>query len=123
MATGIICIILIVICVLAVKSYAKKLTHGCCGGGDVAVKRVKPADGNSSHYPYTYEIQIEGMTCNNCRIRVENIFNSRDGVLAKVSLRKKSAVVRTKKPMKSDELKSMIEDIGYLAVKIENANE
>lgn len=122
MATGIICIALIVICILAVKSYAKKLTHGCCGGGDVVVKKVKPADRDISHYPYVYRIQIEGMTCDNCRIRVENIFNSRDGFMVKVSLRKKSAVIRTKKPVQEEELSHLIEDIGYTAVKIEIVN-
>lgn len=59
MATGIICIILIMVCVLGIKSYAKKLTHGCCGGEDVTVKQVKPVDKDLSHYPYTYELQID----------------------------------------------------------------
>lgn len=31
MATTIICIILVVICVLGIRSYVKKLSHGCCG--------------------------------------------------------------------------------------------
>lgn len=88
----------------------------------MVVKKVKPADRDISHYPYVYRIQIEGMTCDNCRIRVENIFNSRDGFLVKVSLRKKSAVIRTKKPVQEEELSHLIEDIGYTAVKIEIVN-
>ena len=52
MATGIICIIIIIVCVLGIRSYTKRLTHGCCGGGQDPVKRVRPADPNIAHYPY-----------------------------------------------------------------------
>lgn len=119
MATGIICIILIMVCVLGIKSYAKKLTHGCCGGEDVTVKQVKPVDKDLSHYPYTYELQIKGMTCKNCKIRIQNMFNSQEGFWAKVDLRKGCAAVRSKQPANETDLKQMIEELGYTVVKIE----
>ena len=41
MATGIIIALLIAICLTAVKSYLKKLAHGCCGAGGDEEKRSK----------------------------------------------------------------------------------
>ena len=38
-------------------------------------------------------VQIEGMTCEHCKNRVENALNRLEGVSAKVNLKKKTAVV------------------------------
>ena len=40
MATGIIIALLIAICITAIKSYLKKLAHGCCGAGGDDEKTV-----------------------------------------------------------------------------------
>ncbi|WP_122642212.1 heavy-metal-associated domain-containing protein [Luxibacter massiliensis] len=118
MATGIICVVIILICVLGVRSYAKKLTQGCCGGGD-AVKKVKPKDKNTAHYPYISKVQIEGMTCTNCGQRIENAFNSMEGVWAKVDSQAGNGTIRMKQRLKEEELKKVVERLGYTAVNVE----
>ncbi|MBP0957685.1 MAG: hypothetical protein J5997_10010 [Oscillospiraceae bacterium] len=57
MATGIIIALLIAICLTAVKSYLKKLAHGCCGAGGDEEKRSKSKhDLSDCKYRYIVEI-------------------------------------------------------------------
>ena len=120
MATVIICIILLVICIFGVKSYAGKLSHGCCGGASDAVKRKKPQDEDISHYPYSYVIEIDGMTCKNCAARIENAFNTDDSgnYYAKVNLGTKKAFVHTKHVTPETELGRIVARTGYTAVNV-----
>ena len=80
MANAIIIVVLVLICVFAVRSYCRKLKQGCCGGGGDQVRKTGPEDRDLSHYPYTYQIGIDGMTCRNCEARMENALNRQDGV-------------------------------------------
>ena len=118
MSTVIICIILIIICIFSVKSYMKKVSHGCCGSGGDEVKKIKPKDKNIFHYSFTFKIDIEGMSCDYCKRRVENAFNEKEGFYAVVNLKKKSALVRTKRKVSQDELKEIILEQGYRAISI-----
>lgn len=115
MATAIIVIILIVICVFGIKSYAGKLSHGCCGGSSDVVKREKPADTDLSHYPHRYILQIDGMTCKNCAARIENTFNKDESgnFYAKVDLGKRTAVVNAKQETPEEELRRIVIKLGY----------
>ena len=77
MATAIICLVLIMAGVLAIRSYRKRLTTGCCGGsGEAAVKKIKVSDKDLTHYPHRRVLKVDGMSCGNCAIRVENALNS-----------------------------------------------
>jgi copper chaperone CopZ len=113
MSTAIICVILIIICYFGLKSTIKRTKYGCCGSGGSEVKKIKAADKNISHYPYTRTMKVEGMTCGNCRLRVENEFNSREGLYASVDLKKKLAVIHMKEQMPEDELKEIVRKAGY----------
>lgn len=113
MPTAIICIVLIVICVIAVRSYCKKLKNGCCGAGGDAVKRIRPADKEAEHYPYSCRIGIDGMTCKNCALRVENAFHEREGFYAQVHLKEHCAVVYMKTPVPEPELRQIVQRAGY----------
>lgn len=113
MGTTIICLILLMICIFSVKSYIKKLRNGCCGGGADTEKKAKPLDADASHYKYKYIIGVDGMSCQNCAAHVENAFNTRDGFLAKVNLRKKNAEVLTKEPMQEEDFRRIITRAGY----------
>ena len=117
-STAIICLVLVLICVLGVRSYLKKLHTGCCGSGDEPVKRIGPQDRNPSHYPYGKVLQIEGMHCQNCAARVENAFHREEGVLARVQLGKGKAVVLSKREIPDATLKETVRCLGYRVVEI-----
>ncbi len=90
-----------------------KNAHGesCCSGGNTEIP-VKPADRNKKNYPYKTTIIIEGMKCDNCAKRIQNRLNS-IGMWAKVSFKKKSAVVLFKEKNSEDLIKKTILDAGY----------
>lgn len=113
MTNVIIIAIIVVICALGVKSYAKKLTHGCCGGETDTEKKVRVKDKKPEHYPYSVVIGIEGMTCSHCKQHVENALNSGEGVWAEVNLKEGSAVVRMKNQLPEEELRRIITRAGY----------
>lgn len=91
MSTLIICLILLVIIALAVKSIIHRIKHGsaCCGERDAAPKKIIINDKNKSHYPFEYIMKIDGMHCSNCVRFVENALNSEKELWATVNLEKK----------------------------------
>ncbi len=82
MATAIIIILLVLICIFSVKSYIKKLSRGCCGavGDDEKISEIKA---DLSEYKYKYTVKIGGMSCKNCAAKIENALNRKDGLYAK----------------------------------------
>mgnify|MGYP002793901071 CR=1 FL=1 len=92
MATGIICIIILMACVFGIKSYAKRLSHGCCGGGGETIKK---------------------MTCSNCSTRIENAFNTREGCYARADSGKRTATLHSKHPLTESEAREIIRKAGY----------
>ncbi len=111
MGTAIVLGILFVCCFIGVRSSVKRIAHGCCGG-DV-VKKKKPADTDISHYPYVYHVKVEGMTCSQCKICVENILNEMDGVYATVHLRKKTAELHSKSELDREQVRQAVDGAGY----------
>lgn len=112
-ATIIIVIVIAVILTATIISYRKKLTQGCCGAGGNSVEKISTADKNPTDYPFQYIISIEGMTCKNCAARIENKFNQTENYLAKVNLRKNSALIRSKTDVTDGDLKSIVAKAGY----------
>jgi copper chaperone len=110
-------IILIAVVVLAAVSGAKhfKGQGGCCGGGGELRPERKKLDG-----PVTEKkiISIDGMSCENCRNRVERAINKIDGASARVNLRKKEAVVSLDREIDDETLKNAVESAGYKAVSV-----
>ena len=119
MATAIICIILVLICAMGIGSYVKKLSQGCCGRSGDKVKRTKPQDTDKSHYPYCYQLKIDGMTCKNCAARIENAFNGTGDYYAEVDLGKKTGKVRAKTETGETELRKIVAKCGYSVVSVE----
>ena len=113
MESAVIILIVIIICIVGIKSYARRLTQGCCGAGGDAQKRVRVRDKNKEHYPYCVKIGVDGMTCSHCRERVENALNQEEGVWAQVNLKEGSAVVRMKRELSREELERIIRRAGY----------
>ncbi len=118
LSTVIICVILGLICVYAVINYAKRIKGGCCGSGDSEIK-IKPSDTNIKNYSHKTEVFINGMTCNHCKLRIENAFNDIDGLYAKVNLNKKVASVYSKTAPDIEFYREIVERSGYEFVKAE----
>lgn len=115
-STAVIVALLIVIGFIAVRKYVKNLRHGCCGGS--GEEKVKVADKNAAHYPYSVTLKIEGMRCANCTDRVENALNRLDGVWAKVSLKRAEAVLRSKSVIDDEILRTAVARAGYRVTEI-----
>lgn len=113
MATAVICGILIIICIFGVRSSVNRIAHGCCGSGTDTVKKIKAEDRDISHYPYLCIVKIKGMTCNNCRNRVENAFHEQEGFYATVSLKEKQADIYMKKTASEAEIQQIVRQSGY----------
>ena len=114
----VIVILLIVILVPAVMTAAKHMRGegDCCGG-----PKEKPIKKKMTGKPIKkIRISIDGMMCNNCRVRVENGLNAMDGVLAKVSLADKEAKISLYKDIDVQEILNVIEAMEYKAVLKEN---
>jgi Cu+-exporting ATPase len=68
--------------------------------------------------PMTKTIQIEGMTCSHCSMRVEKALNSIPGVSAKVDLASKKAAVVAASAVADAVLTKAVTDAGYGVVAI-----
>lgn len=115
MATALIVIGLVLICVLACRSYMRKLRYGCCGGNMEEV-RIKVSDRNEEHYPYHISFTVEDMHCKNCVHRIENRLHELDGVWATAHLAEKTVWVRMKKEYDAETLAQQIRRAGYTPV-------
>lgn len=124
MATAIICLALLMAAVLSIRSYRKRLSTGCCGdSGQPAVKQVKVKDRDLTHYPYRRILMVDGMSCGNCAVRVENALNVMEGVFAHVNLTAAKVDVRMKQEVADVQLKEAVKEAGYTVYKIEAIND
>jgi Cu+-exporting ATPase len=65
------------------------------------------------------EIMIEGMSCNHCKMRVENALNNVAGVhSAEVILAEGKAVVESDSSLSNRQLIEVIDDAGYDVIEI-----
>ncbi len=97
-------------------------THGksCCsdGASGKKAKKVVVADTDPSHYPYSDELLIGGMSCDGCAQNVENALNALDGVWATVTFADHTARVRSKRPVDRDTLETAVRGAGYYVMKM-----
>jgi copper chaperone CopZ len=117
MGTVVIIIILLCIVLLALKN---SLMHfkgqgGCCGGADTEekVKRKK-----FHNVVAVRKIKIGGMTCDNCRQRVENSLNKLEHVSAKVNLGRQEAVVSLDAMVDDSLLEDAVRKAGYEVISV-----
>ena len=112
----ILCLLALLI-LLALFASIRKLKKGggCCPEHET-VKQRPAADKNPAHYPYQAEMEIGGMTCENCAIKTANALNSLPGTWAKVSFEGKKALVRCKQ--EPDELahRKAVTEAGYVVM-------
>ena len=83
---------------------------GCCGGGGGAIEDEKTLEG-----PEIGEkvVKIEGMSCENCRVRVQNAINRLDGVACHVDLKKSEALLHYSRDVDDSEIRQAVEGAGY----------
>lgn len=96
--------------------------HGksCCSDGTSGkkAKKVVMVDTDVSHYPYSSELLIGGMSCDGCAQNVTNALNALDGVWATVTYADHTARVRSKNPIDRDALEAAVKDAGYYVMKL-----
>ena len=112
-------IIIAVIAVLVVVGIHSTVKHfrgesSCCGGGSsVKVKKKK-----LKQVIIKKTVVIEGMTCEHCKNRVERGLNETDGIVAKVNLKQKTAVISMEKEVCDEEICEIIRKAGYEVVEV-----
>lgn len=104
---GVIAVIVIIAVISSVKHF--KGEGGCCGGGS----SYKPKKKKLSGIRYQKTFKIDGMHCEHCKNRVEEIINDIPGIAGKVDLKKGELVVSYAKDVDDDILKSCLEIAGY----------
>ena len=113
---------LIVLAVIAVGMFfglrrIAASTHGksCCsdGASGKKAKKVVVVDTDASHYPYSDELLIGGMSCDGCAQNVANALNALDAVWATVTYANHTARVRSKRPIDRGVLETAVRDAGY----------
>ncbi len=115
MGNAVIIAALVLIVGIALFSTVHRVRYGssCCGERDPEEKKVKVADKNKKHYPYTYVLQVDGMHCSNCARRVENALNGQEGRWATADVGKKEVTLRTKQEETESELGGIVAAAGY----------
>ena len=63
-------------------------------------------------------VKISGMTCGNCKNRVEMLLDDIDGAAAKVNLHRNQATVKMTRDVSDDEIKTALAGSGYEVVSI-----
>ena len=97
-------------------------THGksCCSDGTSGrkAKRVVVTDTDESHYLYSEELLIGGMSCDGCAQNVANALNALNGIWATVTYADHTARVRSKNPIDREALETAVKDAGYYVMKL-----
>ena len=113
---------LIVLVVIAVGMFfglrriaASTRGKSCCSDGvsGKKAKKVVVADTDPSHYPYSDELLIGGMSCDGCAQNVANALDALDGIWATVTYADHTARIRSKNPIDREVLEAAVRDAGY----------
>ena len=110
--TILICIILVIIICIGIRSTKKRATSGCCGSSET-VKKVRVRDKNKDHYPYKTVLKVYDIHCQNCVRTIENAFNSQDGFYAKVNTEDNTVIILSKEQHPTDEFINTLSNVGY----------
>ena len=63
-------------------------------------------------------LQIKGMSCPHCSMRVEKVLNAIDGVEAKVDLESNSAHLKLSHEVSDETIKAAVDAVGYEVVEV-----
>ncbi len=113
MSTIIILAILIAICIFAIINSKKhfKGESGCCGG-----ESVEKTEKTLNYIADKKKIFISGMHCKNCARKIESAINDVSYLACKVNLKENLAIVTGSQTINEEEIKNIIEKLGYKVV-------
>ena len=109
-------IVAVIIAIIAEISIVYTIKHfkgesGCCGGGS-----YKPRKKKLANVLYTKTFHVEGMHCEHCKNRVEEVINDIDGAAGTVNLKTGELTVSYATDVSDEVIKVKIEKAGYKIV-------
>ena len=111
-------VITIIVAIVAIGIYSTvkhfKGQGGCCGGGSHKPKKKK-----LKNVICEKKFKVEGMHCDHCKNRVEEVVNDIKGVAARVNLKKGELTVLYVEAVDDELIITHIEKAGYTATKSE----
>ena len=105
---GVIAVIVVIAVISSVKHF--KGEGGCCGGGS----SYKPKKKKLAGIRYQKTFMVDGMHCDHCKNRVEEIVNDMPGIAGTVDLKKGELVVSYAEDVDDAMIKARIERAGYI---------
>lgn len=121
-ANVIVLVIVAIGLVLGIKRIVDGAVRGksCCsdGASKGKAKKVVVSDTDPANYPYSTDLLIGGMSCENCAHNVENALNGVADTWATVDLGEKTAHVRSKTQIDVDALDAAVRDAGYYVMRL-----
>ncbi len=120
MGNVIIILIILALTSLGIRSIYRTVRYGgsCCGSGGALDKKIRVKDRDKSHYPFSYELKVEGMVCAGCVRKVENALNSDGELWAEADLEQKKVRVRSKREMERDDFVSLLSGTSYTLTEV-----
>lgn len=110
-SNAIVLLALVLILIPAIKGSLLHMTgQGACCGGPKEKKVRKRIKGPKYA---EYIVKIDGMHCSNCKNRIEKNLDQLEGVIAKVNLEKKQALVSLYQPVDEDVIRQTIENLDF----------
>lgn len=105
---GIIILIAAIAVIYTVRHF--KGEGGCCGGGS-----FKPKKKRLKNVKYTKTFHVDGMHCEHCKGRVEEVINDVKGIAGRVKLKKNELTVSYTEDVTDEVIIARIEHAGYEA--------
>ena len=116
--TGIVLAVLAVLAFIVLRTAVKRFgaKRKCCGGGKTEKREEKILDAEPV---WETVLQIGGLCCEGCAVKVENALNRMDGVKATACHSEKRAVLLHCAALSETELRAVIADCGFELTAIE----
>ena len=115
-------LLLIVYAIYATVQKARgKSKSSCCGTAETVLPKAVE-DTDESHYPFRYNVAIEGMMCSNCASRVQNAINDGGDMWAHVNLGRHRAEVLAKSEKTENDFVRLLGKTDYKVVGFEEVH-
>ena len=115
-------LLLIVYAIYAtVQKVRGKSKSSCCGTAETVLPKAVE-DTDESHYPFRYNVAIEGMMCSNCASRVQNAINDGGDMWAHVNLGRHRAEVLAKSEKTENDFVRLLGKTDYKVVGFEEVH-